>query len=211
MDDMFLAQLVTVAILHLAAVVTPGPTFALVVRNSLVHSRRSGIYTALGLALGTASHVLLALVGVGLVITRSEALFTAVQYLGALYLLYLGYKSLVPKPQRASSVAEPQASRSALSPASAIRTGFLTNFSNPYVILFILTLFTQVVDPATPKAILALYGLEMVTVSFTYFSFISLVLSGSLIRTRVLKAKRHIELVTGVIFIYFAIRLFLRG
>ncbi len=53
---MFLAQFAAVALVHLLAVVSPGPDFAMVTRNSLVYSRKAGVYTALGLKVALSGH-----------------------------------------------------------------------------------------------------------------------------------------------------------
>lgn len=101
---MFLTQFLTVAVVHLFAVMSPGPDFAVVTKNSLLHSRKTGIYTSLGIALGISVHIAYSLLGIGLVISKSAVLFSIIKYLGAGYLVYIGYLSLRAKPQQAPQV-----------------------------------------------------------------------------------------------------------
>src|SRR5438105_1483157 len=94
----YLPLILTIAGIHLLAVMSPGPDFIMTSRNSLRYSRRTGIYTSLGLSLGTAVHITYALVGLGLLIAQSAALFNAIKLIGAAYLLFIGYKALRAKP-----------------------------------------------------------------------------------------------------------------
>jgi threonine/homoserine/homoserine lactone efflux protein len=103
---MFITQFITVAIVHLFAVMSPGPDFAVVTRNSLFNSRKVGIYTSLGIALGIMVHVTYSLLGVGLLISRSILLFNIIKFVGAAYLIFIGYKSLRAKPVAPLEVVE---------------------------------------------------------------------------------------------------------
>ncbi len=156
----YLPELLTIATIHMLGVMSPGPDFALISRNSLVYSRRTGILTALGLALGILTHLTYTIVGIGVLIAQSIVLFTIIKFLGAGYLIYIGYKSLRSKKREAvteiTEVPKPD-----LSAWQAIRNGYLTNILNPKVTLFFLSVFTQVISPTTPAEMKIVYGLEM--------------------------------------------------
>ncbi len=100
---LYLTEFLTVAVIHLLAVISPGPDFAMISRNSLVYSRKTGIYSSLGLALGILVHVSYSLVGIGLIISRSIVIFSAIKFLGAGYLIYIGYKALKTKSHNLES------------------------------------------------------------------------------------------------------------
>ncbi len=203
---MFLTQFLTVAIVHLFAVMSPGPDFAVVTKNSLLHSRKIGIYTSLGIALGISVHIAYSLLGIGLVISKSIILFSVIKYLGAAYLIYIGYLSLRAKPQATTDGVGQVAEKTPLSHWSAIKTGFLTNVLNPKATMFFLALFTQVIDPATPKIIQLFFGLETMVITFAWFAFLSTVFSNSLIKSRITKIQHRIEHITGVVLIALGIK-----
>lgn len=202
---MYLAQFLTVVIVHLLAVMSPGPDFVMVTRNSLVYSRKVGVYTSIGLAMGIAVHVTYCLLGIGLLISRSILLFNIIKYLGASYLIYIGYKSLKAKPQAQENI-EIEKAQEQISSLSAIRIGFLTNVLNPKATLFMLALFTQVINPGTPRLIESLYGMEMVTMTFVWFSLVSVFFSNSLIKSKISKVQHHIERLTGAVLILLGIK-----
>src|SRR3989344_2739030 len=141
----YLAEFLTVAFIHLLAVMSPGPDFVMITRSSLIYSRKAGIYSALGLGLGILVHIAYSLVGIGLIISKSLVLFSFIKFVGAGYLIYVGYKSLKAKSVNLSSQKlKPQKE---ISPISAVKLGFITNVTNPKATLFFLSLFTQVINP----------------------------------------------------------------
>lgn len=202
---MLLSAFLTVVVVHLLAVISPGPDFAIITRNSLVYSRRAGIFTSVGLALGIGVHVSYCLLGIGLVISRSIVLFSTIKWIGAAYLIYIGYKSLRAKPQQVEEAAI-AATTETISDSKAIRIGFLTNVLNPKATLFFLALFTQVIDPATPSWVQLVYGLEMIAMTFVWFSFVSLVFSNPLLKRKIQGMQHYIERVTGAVLIALGIK-----
>ncbi len=161
----------TIALIHLLGVASPGPDFAIVTRNSLTYSRRAGISTAAGIALGLQVHVLYSLLGIGLIISRSILLFTIIKYIGACYLLYIGWKALTAKTAGTTHVRAER--RKDIPIGQAFRMGLLTNVLNPKVTLFMLALFTQVIDPATPILVQTFYGMYMGVATFLWFTMLA--------------------------------------
>lgn len=202
---MFLSQFLTIAVVHLLAVVSPGPDFAMVTRNSLLYSRKSGIYTAIGLGLGIMVHVTYCLLGIGFLISKSIVVFSIIKYIGAAYLIYIGYKSIKASSKKQESEQVTTETKT-LASFESVKTGFLTNVLNPKVTLFMLALFTQVIDPETPTLIQSLYGLEMVLATTLWFSLVSVFFSNNIIKTRIVRIQHHIERVTGVVLIALGIK-----
>lgn len=102
-----MTELIAVITITVLAVISPGPDFAMVTRNSLMLSRRAGVQTALGIGMGVLVHVAYTLVGVGLLIQQSLWLFNAIKLAGAGYLVYLGMKCCA-RGRAAATVAVPR-------------------------------------------------------------------------------------------------------
>ena len=94
------AQFLTVAVAHMLAVASPGPDFAMVLRQSLAHGRRAAIWTSIGIGSAILLHVTYAVLGIGILLRESPFLFTAVKFLAAAYLAWIGAKALRTKPRR---------------------------------------------------------------------------------------------------------------
>lgn len=149
-----MTQLLAVITITLLAIISPGPDFAMVTRNSVLLSRRAGVFTALGISLAVLVHVTYTLVGLGLLLQQSQWLFSGLKLVGAIYLVWLGVKMLRASPDDAAG----DGSVAPLSDLAALRTGFLTNVLNPKTTIFIVSLFMQVLQPGTPLAVQIAYG-----------------------------------------------------
>jgi RhtB (resistance to homoserine/threonine) family protein len=201
----FLAQFLTVAMVHLLAVISPGPDFAMVTRNSIIYSRKTGIYTSVGIAAGILVHVAYSLLGIGFIIAKSIVLFNVIKFVGAGYLIYIGYKSLRAKPS-AQVETDVAVVKKDIGSWASFKIGFLTNALNPKATLFFLALFTQIIDPATPKTVQFAYGIEMMVITFVWFAIVSLFFSNSLIRSKIGKVQHYVERVTGAVLIALGIK-----
>src|SRR5579864_2264067 len=92
-----LTQFFTIGLIALLATMTPGPDFALVTKNSLFYSKKSGYFTAFGVGAAISVHMSYCILGLAIVISSSLLLFNLVKYVGATYLIYLGINSLLSK------------------------------------------------------------------------------------------------------------------
>jgi RhtB (resistance to homoserine/threonine) family protein len=201
---MFLSDFLTVLIVGFFIVITPGPNMAIVLRNSLVHSRKAGILTAAGLVAGNAVHITYCLVGIGVLISRSIVAFNIVKWLGAAYLIYLGIKSLMAK---STPVNESVPAVIDSKPFSFIRTGFLTDLLNPKATLFFLALFTQIIRPATSTIERIVYGSSIAILEFVCFMVLAMIIGHSIIRQRINTFLHWIERASGVILIGLGLRI----
>lgn len=114
-------ELIAVATITILAVISPGPDFAMVTRNSYAFGSRAGLLSAFGIACGVQIHVMYTVFGIAVFIVNSPMIFMAMKVLGASYLIYLGYKSLTNK----TKITLEEASGHAPSSLAAFRMGFL--------------------------------------------------------------------------------------
>ena len=168
-----------VIVVHLLALISPGPDFIMAVRNSLKYSRRTGMWTAIGFGLGIGVHISYCIAGLALIISKSILLFNTIKLLGAAYLIYIGIKSLTSK---ASTVEVHAKKQEEISPLSAVWMGFLTNVLNPKATLFFLGLFTLVISPETPAFVLGIVSAAMILATMIWFSLVAVFLTHRRIR-----------------------------
>ncbi|MFD7497011.1 LysE family translocator [Streptomyces sp. NPDC059832] len=184
-----MTELVAVAVITVLAVISPGADFAMVVRNSYLYGRTTGLMAAAGVAAGVLVHVTYTMLGVGLLIASSTALFTAIKLVGAAYLVYIGVRTFFAR----GDVDVDLESKPQLTRLGALRTGFLTNALNPKTTLFVVSTFTQVVGPETGVWQQAGYGLFMSAAHFGWFGLVALFFSNSRLRTSMLKWQKALN------------------
>jgi RhtB (resistance to homoserine/threonine) family protein len=207
----FLATWLTIVLICSFVIISPGPNLVVTLRNSLVHTRRAGIYTALGLAIGDLIHISGWLIGIGVIITQSLLLFNILKWLGAAYLIYIGIKSLQAQkhPEVGPGVGLEQAAvnQPGLDAKRAFRMGLLTCLLNPKVTLFFFALFTQLIQPGTPIWMQVIYGLTVVSIEFIWFSTVAVTISRPLIKRHFVKISHWLERAMGAVLIGLGIRL----
>lgn len=198
-------ELLAVMTITVLAVISPGADFAMLTRASWRHGRRAGLWSAAGIAAGVQVHVIYTLVGVGLLITQLPWLFTAIKWIGAAYLMYIGWRTLRDRSlvvdvtregmedgavsaSQKSGLPERAAWREA---ASAFRTGFFTNALNPKTTLFVVSTFTQIVHPGTGWALGLAYGAFMSFAHWVWFSLVALGFSAGWMRAAMVR-RQHI-------------------
>ncbi|MDC0864614.1 LysE family transporter [Rickettsiaceae bacterium] len=202
--------LIQVTILNMIGLVSLGPDFALVMRNSLVHDKRAGMMTSLGITCGEAVHICYISLGVGVIIENNSMLLASMKILGGIYLVYIGIQ-MVRSKQNPATLVNPshQQSLNTVSDFKMFRVGFITNILNPKVILFFLGLFSVVINSNTPIGILLLYVFVILITTFGWFSFVTIFFSHRDIRDKFIKVKHLIDRVTGIFLILISVKLVL--
>lgn len=185
--------------------VVPGPDFAMVLRQSIVHGRKTAILTSLGVATAILVHGSYTLLGIGLIVSQSLLLFSILKIAGALYLLYLGISTF-----RSAPPVKPDfdGDRVADHP-SAIRAfviGFLTNLLNPKAVLFFLALFSTIVSAKTVVEVKIIYVATMSVELFAWYLLVSIFFTTPSVRGAFYKIGKWFNRITGAALIMLAVR-----
>ncbi len=136
----------TIGLFLLAALVmliTPGPAVLYIVTRSIDQGRGAGFASVLGIQAGSLVHVMAAVIGISALLASSATAFAVVKYLGAAYLIFLGIRTLVSRPQ-----AETVMIRTPRSLRHTFLQGMVVNVLNPKTALFFLAFLPQFVDPS---------------------------------------------------------------
>ena len=150
------------ALASLALAVVPGPAVLYIVAQSVHGGRRAGVVSALGVASGGLVHVLAAVIGLSALLAASAEAFTAVKILGAVYLVWLGIRTLLSADDRIGW----RAAERTL--ARTYRQGVVVNVLNPKTALFFLAFLPQFVDPhESTRGQLAILGGIFVLIALT--------------------------------------------
>jgi threonine/homoserine/homoserine lactone efflux protein len=218
----YVEQFLVIVVVHFLAVASPGPDFALILKQSIRYNRRTAMYTSLGIATGIILHITYSLVGIGLLIASDERLFTALKYIAASYFCYIAWHAIrAKKPSSVEkapnvksdnntittqSVAE-LAEVSIPSAKKAFFTGFLINGLNVKATLFFVSLFSVVIIPETPLTIKLAYGAYLVLATAVWFCFLSYILTQNKIRTLLQRKGYILDRLMGVVLLLLAIQL----
>ncbi|WP_404341195.1 LysE family translocator [Pseudoalteromonas mariniglutinosa] len=202
---LYLDEFLLIAVAHFFAVASPGPDFAIVMKQSIQQGRRNALWTSFGVGAAILLHVAYCVLGVAILLSQSPSLFMALKYVAGAYLAFLGVQAIrSAKPDTVTQQTLAQQPQESM--FKAFRRGFFTNALNPKATLFFMSLFTLVVSPTTPTFVQAGYGLYMALATWLWFSCLSLVLSKVSVREFFLKSGYWFDRGIGVILIALAIR-----
>ncbi|MBA3722178.1 MAG: LysE family transporter [Parachlamydiaceae bacterium] len=206
MDQSLFSSFAIVALVAILGAVSPGPDFVIVTKHSLAFSRRTGLYTALGVSLGVFVHIAYCLIGIGFSIAESIFLFNCIKYCGAAYLIYIGLKSLLAKATPALKMNYEHINHD-LTPFQALKTGFLANVLNPKATMFFLSVFSQVISPDTKLIIQLAYALEIWLIILGWFCLLAFILSNRKLRSRIVHLQHYFEKGMGVLLVAFGLKI----
>jgi len=207
----YLDEFLALGMIGILGSISPGPDFIIVTQNTLRFGKNAGILTAVGITLGCAVHLSYCVIGIALLIAKSPFLFGALKWMGALYLIYLGSKNLFgknkDKPPSFSKRSFMPSHELHYTPWQAIQKGFLINLLNPSSTVFFLSIFSQIIDPNTPRLIQAIYGFEFCFIAFLWFSLLSYLLNFPPLKSKLVAIQPSVEKLLGCAFILMGIQI----
>lgn len=216
MSESLWLEFITIAGVHLIAVASPGPDFAIVLKQVINQGRRAAIFSSIGIGLGIMLHVMYSILGLSLLIKNTPMLYTIMLYAAAGYLFYIGVLALRSQPSESAVIAlndnglaSRSGSKSEQSIWQAFRLGFVTNGLNPKATLFFLSLFSVVVAPTTNDVVRWGYGVYLAVATGIWFITLSVLLSTSHIEQYLQQYRHVIDRLMGVVLIVLAISLVL--
>ena len=177
----------------LLTIISPEADFALVSRNSYLYGRQSGIYTAYGIACAVWIHIGYSVWDLSFLQHFIPNLLNVIQQVGALYLIYIGYKTFTQHPILAPKEV------SSIQRWQAFRQGFFTNSLNPKTTLFVMSIFTQLLSNQNLMPTLIGYGVFISVSHLFWFMLISLFCSTPTIRNKILQQQMTINRLIGSI------------
>ena len=200
------SELISVTLIAIFMSISPGADFVMITRNSIFYGRKAGLYASLGISIAIWVHVAYSIAGLAVIISKSVLLFTIIKYLGAAYLIYVGWitlqaKSIIDTDTVADNI------NAKMSSWDAFKVGFITNVLNPKTTLFFLSIFTQVIDPQTPLWVQFLYGAIISMAHLLWFSCVSIFLSQPTLLKLFQRFKKRIEQLVGAVLIAFGLKI----
>ena len=184
----------------------PGSDTMFILGQTIANSRKSGVFSALGVCAGILVHTFLAAFGLSIVLKNSITAFNVVKFLGAMYLVYMGIKSI--KSKDSLLVNEGEVAKENLK--KAFLQGIVTNVLNPKVALFFLAFLPQFVDAANTYGAIPFAILGLTSFMISGIWCVSLSIFASFIAVFLKKNKNFgkiINKISGTIFIVLGINL----
>ncbi|WP_035415943.1 LysE family transporter [Ferrimonas kyonanensis] len=199
-------QLALVTAIIALAIISPGPDFAVTVRNSLAQGRSAGLATAAGIAAGVSVHIGYTVMGLGYLMSQAIWMLELIRYLGAGYLIWLGITALLSQRPAHGGATSTDESVS-IAHWTMAKQGFLCNALNPKTALFFVALFTQVADAEAGPNQQLLLGLVIALGHLLWFSAVAMLLTTAGAQKRLSRIETGLNRIIGVAMIGLGTRL----
>jgi len=200
------SSLLAFAGVSLLLAVTPGPDMAVVTKNALAHGRRGVVLTTSGIALALVVWVTATAVGLSALLRTSGEVLFALKIVGAVYLAYLGVRTLLESRSRPGDLL---AGSPAAAPAHAVfRQGFLSAISNPKLGVFFVTFLPQFVlagQQVLPR--LLVLGVTFAVIGWLWMNVYGLFVTRLRAVITAPRVRQWMQRITGVVLLGFGARL----
>ena len=184
------------AVMFILGATSPGPSLAVVLRNTMIGGRSRGLACAIGHGIGFGFYAVIVVFGLVIIMENNPKIFTALQVLGGLFLLYLGVEMM-------------RNSQEEVEYSSGTREGFVEGFFiaflNPKIAVFMLAVLSSVLDPdlsSNTKWTIAMLGMTIDTI---WYALVALSLSNSIILSKIRDNQNMLNKVTGLLMILLAL------
>ena len=178
-----LSDIIAFAIASIALLVIPGPAVIYVLNRSVADGRNTALAGVAGLEIGNFMHVIAATLGLSAIIAASATAFSTVKWAGALYLVFIGIRTLITRPSPPDSRSTSATNR------KAFTQGIVVNTLNPKVALFFLSYLPQFIDPDRGSPALQSFVLGSIFVVLGCCSDATYALTASALRDRLLTGR----------------------
>lgn len=199
---MTLASYLTFVTIAVVVVLIPGADFAITMRNTLVGGRSQGWATALGISAACAVQGFAAVVGLGALIVASQPLFKAISWAGVAYLGFLA----VQAARSAWRGEYPPLEGIQANPATGLRQGFLSNITNPKVLVFYLAVLPHFLGDGLTWAAVPL-ALTHAVLALLYLMVLAAVIARAASWLQHRRVRRTLDAVTATVLGVFSVSL----
>ncbi|AUV15963.1 LysE family transporter [Aeromonas caviae] len=202
-EGMELTSWLALAAICVMGAISPGPSLALIIRNTVQGGQGHGVATALGHGLGVGIYALITALGLAILITQTPLLFDLIRYGGAAFLAWLGIKALLARPAGGEAGNEeghpPRGRQGAFE-------GFMVAFLNPQLAIFFIALFSQFVHADTGWREGGIMMLTAGGIDALWYVLVALVLSRGPVLAWLKAKSTVIDKVSGLVLLGLALK-----
>ena len=185
---------------------SPGPSLALVIKNTVSGGQRVGYATSISHGLGVALYAAITATGVAVIIVNTPFLFTIIQYMGAAFLLYLGVKALLSKKSSTLIPAENELTTLSI---NGWRDGFLIAFLNPKLAIFFIALFSQFLNVDSSSEQKVIMTATVGIMDALWYCFVTFLISRGNVINKLKENSYIVDKITGVFLVALAVKVVL--
>jgi len=183
--------------------ISPGPSLAVVLRNTISGGRTQGVMTGIGHGIGLGIYAFIAVMGLSSLLLANKQIFNLLQWAGALVLIWLAFNMITHNPSVPSKEHEGSGHRGFLE-------GFMIAFLNPKILVFLVAVFSQFINPDITNLGRFIMAMMAGVIDTTWYVLVAVVLAGTPIVDKLRVNAVMIDRSIGVVLLMLAILLIVK-
>jgi len=195
MSNWFWVQFATICIV---GAMSPGPSMALIIRNSIKYGRVSGILSSVGHAIGIGIYAAVSVAGLQIILINNIFLFNTIQFCGSIFLLVLGILFLRDTGQKLS-IQDKQKS------VNSFMQGFAISILNPKILIWFAAIFSQFIEISSTNFVKLTMVLIASSIDGLWYIILTIIVTGFGLKQFLENNTKIIQNISGVVLIFISI------
>ena len=187
-------SILILAIVCASGAISPGPSLAVVIRNTITGGRAQGIMTGLGHGIGLTIYAFIAVMGLSSMLIGNQTLFVSVQIAGSFWLIWIGCNMILSSPKESSK-------KNVDSQKRGFVEGFMISFLNPKILVFFTAVFSQFIHNELNNIDRTIIVMVAGVIDTFWYVFVAMLLAGSNFIDKIKKYSVWIDRFTGVLLV----------
>jgi len=187
-------SILILAIVCASGAISPGPSLAVVIRNTITGGRAQGIMTGLGHGIGLTIYAFIAVMGLSSMLIGNQTLFVSVQIAGSFWLIWIGCNMILSSPKES-------AKKNVDSRKRGFVEGFMISFLNPKILVFFVAVFSQFINKELTNIDKTIIVMVAGVIDTFWYVFVAILLAGSRFIDKIKKYSVWIDRFTGFLLI----------
>ena len=200
---MDIKSIIAISFVCAMGAISPGPSLAIVIRNTISGGRIQGVMTGLGHGLGLSIYALIAVMGLSSLILNNHKIFSTLQSVGALMLLWFGYIMITSKTKANIKLEKKNYSR-------GFYEGFMIAFFNPKILVYFVAVFSQFVNPNLENIDRVIMAIIAGAIDTAWYVTVAAIFATTSFIESINEKKVYIDRAIGILLIVFALTLILK-
>ena len=198
------AALLGMSLVCAMGAMSPGPSLAVVLRNTISGGRTQGVMTGIGHGIGFGIYAMIAVTGLSAILIADETKFDLLQWAGVVVLLWLSYNMLTYQPS-----GNPEEHQS--SGRRGFVEGFMISFLNPKILVFLVAVFSQFIDPQMTGADRVTMAVVAGIIDTIWYVLVAAVLSGTTVIDKLRENSTIVDRMIGSVLLILAMVLIVKS
>ena len=186
------------AAICIVGAMSPGPSMALIIRNSIKYGRVSGLLSSIGHAIGIGIYAAISVVGLQLILINNIFIFNTIQFCGSVFLLILGILFL-RNSQEKLSIDNDQKK------LNSFFQGFAISILNPKILIWFAAIFSQFIDVSSTSMTKFIMVLMASSIDGVWYIIVTIIVTGFGFKQLLVNNTKTIQYISGIILIFISL------